>query len=133
MDAYKSFYLVKLAVCEIHIVLHYLLDQPLQNIWLSFGSGISTVPFCLKVVLVFSSFNSASYVKRGTRNNSGHEERDNVDAGDERIIVLSPEQDVSSEILVFKEKPLLQNAYLMVSPNSGKPPSEPYATTIPGL
>lgn len=66
----------------------------------SFGSGISSIPFSLKATWACASLISASYVKRGMQNKSGHEDRDDVDSGDERVTVLSPEVDVSSRALV---------------------------------
>ena len=46
-------------------------------------------------------------MKRGTQNKSGHEARDDVDSGVERIMVLSPEQnEVSSGALVCEKEKL---------------------------
>ena len=78
--------LVKFPVCEIDFVLDYLLNQ------FSFGSEISSVPFSPKAVFACSSFNSASYEKRGPMNRSGHEDFEEVDSEDCRIMVLSPEE-----------------------------------------
>lgn len=52
--------------------------------------------FFLKASYAFWSLTSASYEKRGTQNISGHEDREEVDSGDDRSAVLSPEDEVLS-------------------------------------
>ncbi|KAK3568576.1 hypothetical protein QTP86_008784 [Hemibagrus guttatus] len=79
---------------------------------LKFDSGISSVPFSLKASWAFSSFNSASYEKWGTRNVSGHEDHEEVDSG----VVRGKDKAAMMNLPQTKNQKIKKNAFGATAP-----------------